>query len=460
MRRVVVVGGGIAGLAAAWTIQRAARRDGSAVEVTVLERGREVGGKARSVARDGWLVEAGPSGFLAGRTEMDRLVDEAGMRGELVPADPAAKHRYVFHHGRAREIAANPVALVRAGLLSPLGAARLLLEPLVPRRADGADESVWDFAARRVGAQFADRLVQPMALGIYAGDARRLSLEAAFPLMGVIEREHGSLIHAMIARRRAGVGARALASFRSGMQQLPRALAAKGGFRVRCDTAVRALVRLPDAWGVVVEGSPEPILADALVLAGEPWAMATLLAPHAAQAAAELQAIPCPAVAVVALGWGPSAAARVAPGFGVLVSRGEGIRALGALRESHLYPRRAPSGHLLLRAIYGGAVDPGVTRLDDAELVALATAEVARLHGITEPPVFAHVERVPRAIPQYELGHRARVARIERLVAALADVWLTGFGLRGVAFADAASDGVRTGDAVARSFRAQELASV
>jgi oxygen-dependent protoporphyrinogen oxidase len=458
MTRVVVIGGGIAGLASAWAMQREARRIGTSLDILVLERAAEVGGKARSIrfdagaerTRGGWLVESGPSGFLGGREEMDRLIDEAGLRDQVVAADPAAKRRWVHQRGRTREIAPDPVALAREGVLSPLGAARLVAEAIVPRRRSGGEESVFDFAARRAGREFAERVVQPMALGIFAGDARRLSLESAFPLMGVLEREHGSLVRALAARRRAGVGARELASFRGGMQQLPLALAARGAFAVRCNAPVRALVRLPDAWGAVVEGDPHPILADAVVLAGEPWAMSALVEPHAPGAAADLRAIACPPVAIVALGWGPAVASSLQPGFGVLVSRGEGIRMLGGLRESQLYPQRAPSGHLLLRAIYGGAVDPEAARLGDGELVALAREEVGRLHGITAAPTFTHVVRVPRAIPQYELGHRDRVARIDRAIRALPQLAITGFGLRGVAFADAASDGVRTGIEMAR----------
>ena len=318
----------------------------------------------------------------------------------------------------------------------------------MPQRRDGGDETVWAFAARRIGAEAADRLVSPMALGIFAGDARRLSLGSAFPRMAALEREHGSLVRGLIARR-GKMSSGTLSSFRHGMQSLPMALAERGGFTVRCGAEVLGLGRDGAGWRVAVAGDAEAIPADAVVLAGEPWASAMLLRDVAPEAAAQLDAIPCPAVTVAALGFAPPAAARVPAGFGVLITRGEGYRMLGNLWETHLYPGRGPAGHVLVRAMYGGAVDPEAGAASEADVLAMARAEIARLYGVTDAPVFDQVVRVPRAIPQYEVGHRERVAAVERAVSALPGLSVTGFGLRGVAFADAATDGVRTGEAAA-----------
>ncbi|HEV2291276.1 MAG TPA: protoporphyrinogen oxidase [Gemmatimonadales bacterium] len=448
MRRIVVIGGGISGLAAAWSAQRVGGH-----EVLVLERAPQVGGKARSISQDGWLVEGGPSGYLGGRPELERLIDDVGLSGERVPANAASARRFLFRAGRMRRLIANPVGLLTEGVLGPGGVARMLAEPFIPRRRDGADESVWNFAARRLGSDVADRMILPMALGIFAGDARRLSLAAAFPRMAALEREHGSLIRGMIARRK-GPGPGGLSSFRLGMQQLPRTLAERGGFTVRCNASVIGLARAGARWLVAVAGDREPIPADGVILAGEPWSVAPLLVPHDERLAAELAAIPCPPVAVVALGYAPAAAARIPKGFGVLISRGEGFRMLGNLWEAQLYPGRGPAQHALVRTMYGGAVDPEAGALSEGELVALARTEVARLYGISDAPVLEQVVRWPRAIPQYEIGHPVRVMRIEAAVSALPGLAITGNGLRGVSFADAATDGLRTGEALARQLRA------
>lgn len=449
MSRLVVVGGGIAGLAAAWAARTAAVRAGVALEVLVIERRDDVGGKARTITRDGWLVEGGPSGFLGGREEFDLLLHASALTDDVVPARDAAKRRFLYRAGRLREIKASPVGFVRSRILSVHGLLRVGAEPFVPRARGNDDESVWAFAARRLGAEAADRLVAPMALGIFAGDARRLSLASAFPRMANLEREHGSLIRALVARR-GRTRTRPLLSLRGGMQALPVALARRGGFTVRCGATVCAIGRAADGWTVTIHGDGAPIAADAVILAAEPWASADLLRPLASDAADALSAVPCPPVSVVALGFGPGSRARIPDGFGVLIARGEGFRMLGNLWETSLYPGRGPAGGILVRAIFGGAVDEAMGALDDDETLALARDEVSRLYGLSLTPVFEQVVRVPRAIPQYEVGHRKRVAAVERAVESLPGLGITGCGLRGVAFADAAVDGVRTGDALGR----------
>ena len=293
-------------------------------------------------------------------------------------------------------------------------------------------------------------MIAPMALGVFAGDAHRLSLQSSFPKMAELEREYGSLIRALLTRKRrrstAG-GMSGLHSFREGMQALPRALAARGGIHVRCHAAVRGLVRSATGWQVVVSGAVEPLQADAVVVATEPGVSAALLREHDAGLAAALDGIYCPPVAVVALGFDPAAGARIPPGFGVLIARGAGFRMLGNLWDSHLFAGRNPGGHMLIRAMYGGGVDPDAAQLAADDLTALARSEVSRLYGLDSAPQFEHVTRWPHAIPQYELGHAVRVRQIEARVAALPGIFLTGAGLRGVAFPQAAADGVRIGEA-------------
>lgn len=448
MRRLVVVGGGISGLAAAWAARQAAGRIPGGLEVVVLERGEDVGGKARSIPRDGWLFEAGPSGFVGGRPELDRMIDACAMADQRVRADAASARRFLFRAGRMRRIVATPIGFARSGILSAAGLARLAVEPFIPARRDGAEETVWGFAARRLGREVADRMIVPMAFGIFAGNARLLSLPAAFPRMAALERDHGSLIRGLIARR-GGTSPGPLTSFRRGTQALPHALAERGGFGVRCRADVRALVRDGLGWRVAVAGDSTGVPADAVILAAEPWASAQLLRALDDTTAAELDAIACPPVAVVALGYGEDESTRVPCGFGVLVALDEGFRALGNLWDSHIYPERCPKGHVLIRAMFGGAIDPAAGTLDETALIALARDEARRLYGIAAPPRFVHVVRWPRAIPQYELGHLDRVARIEGAVEALGGVFITGNGLRGVAFADAAVNGLRCGERAA-----------
>ena len=282
MKRLVVVGGGISGLAAAHT---ALERSAQPLEVVVLEKEAEVGGKARTLESEGWRVEAGPTGYLDNEPALQALVEAAGLSSQRVTADPAAARRFVVRAGRMREVSAHPLRFAGAGILGPVGLLRMLGEPFTPARRRDEEETVWDFARRRLGRQAADRLVSPMVLGVFAGDSKKLSVEAAFPRLVALEREHGSLVRGMLARRRAGLGGgptgpgATLTSFAAGLQSLPLALAAEEGLSLRRDSAVRELEQGDSGtFRMAVEGQ-ESLSADAVVLACEAWAAADLLAP-------------------------------------------------------------------------------------------------------------------------------------------------------------------------------------
>jgi protoporphyrinogen/coproporphyrinogen III oxidase len=448
--RLIVVGGGIAGLAAAWSARETAARAGVTLDVLVLERSPEVGGKARTIVRDGWMVEGGPSGFLGGRPELDTLIRAAGLTDDVVPANAAAKRRFLYRAGRMRELKPSPLAFARSGIMSLGGLVRMAAEPFIARSQSTDDESVWAFAARRLGGEAADRLMAPATLGVFAGDARRLSVASAFPKMAALEREHGSLIRGMIARR-GGPRTSGLSSLRDGMQSLPRALARDGGFRVRCSATVQRIDQTASGWSVVISGDGGAIETDGVVIATEPWAAASCIRHLSARAADALDAIPCPPVTVVALGYDSSARANIPDGFGVLISRGEGVRMLGNLWETSIFPGRGPAGGILVRVMFGGAVDPTIGALDESDAIALAIREVSHLYSLTPTPVFAHAVKIARAIPQYEIGHADRVAAASTFFAQINGVAVTGFGLRGISFGDAGADGVRTGDLIARA---------
>ena len=467
-RRVVIIGAGIAGLSAARAAADQARATGQALEILVLERAPVVGGKAQTIARDGWRLEGGPTWYLDNEPTMDTLVQAAGLT--KLPADPAAARRFLVRNGQLKEIQAHPLKFATSGILSPLGLARLATEPWRPKRTESRDESVWEFARRRLGRQAADRLIGPMVLGVFAGDAKHTSLAAAFPRMAELEAEYCSLIKALIAlqkkRTTQPVGGPAgpsglLTSFANGLHSLPAQLAARGqaagDFVVRCGALVQQLNHDGTSWRLRVETGDaiEAIHADAVILAGESFAAGALLRTFAPQAARELNAIQTPPIAVVGLGYGPAALAAAPKGFGALIQRGQGLRILGVLWDTHLFPQRSPDGSLLMRCLLGGATDPVAGALSDDELVSIARADLARLFRLTGPaaePSFQEVVRWPRAIPQYELGHLARVARIrEHLGKAPSGLFLAGNYLDGVAFTKAAKSGHQAGLAAAQA---------
>jgi oxygen-dependent protoporphyrinogen oxidase len=465
MKRLVIVGGGISGLAAARGAAEEATSVREGIEIVLLERESVVGGKAQTLHDGSWLVEAGPTGYLDAEPAMDRLLSDAGLEQAKLPANKAAARRFIVRGGRMREVSAHPLRFPASGLLGPWGLLRILAEPFIPKRHTGLpdkDESIWDFAARRIGRQAADRLIAPMVLGVFAGDARKLSLAAAFPRLAAIEREYGSLVHGMLARRkerRPGEGAKRespsgpagwLTSFSEGLQSLPLALAGSGGFIVRTSVEARKVAPRPGGWEISTSDGAPPISADAVILSGEPWAMAPLVRDHVPKLARELDTIYCPPVTVVALGYGPEALAKVPQGFGVLIPRGEGYRILGCLWDSHIFPGRSPEGSLLLRVMLGGTVDPEAALLSDDRLMPLVGHDLSRLFGIEEKPVYHRIVRWERAIPQYELGHLGRVDAIERELKNRSGLFMAGNALYGISFGKAAATGFARGQEAAR----------
>ena len=430
-RRLVVIGGGIAGLAAAW---ESATRHGA--EVEVLEAAGAAGGNIRSERRDGYLCEWGPTGFLDDAPATLDACARLGLTPRLTRANPAAERRFVVRGGRLRELPHGLAGFLTSDVLTLPGRLRVLGEPLVPRRRSDEDESVLAFARRRIGREAADVLVDALVTGIYAGDGERLSLRSTLTKLHELERDHGGLVRGMIARRGKGGGPAGprgrLTSFPDGLVELPRALAAALGPRLRLGARATGVERRSGGgYRVHVEGSA-PVEADAVVVAVPSWSAAPLVGELDPALASSIAGIPSVPVAVLHLGFAAGDAAGL-QGFGFLIPRGESRRLLGVLLPSNIFPGRAPEGHLLATAMLGGARDPGAVDASDAELIDEAAAALRALAGVAAPPRFALVIRHPRAIPQYVLGHAARLAAIDARLGTLPGLVLAGNSYRGVA---------------------------
>jgi oxygen-dependent protoporphyrinogen oxidase len=433
--RVAVVGAGIAGLAVA----HAVRRRAPDAEVTVLEAASRPGGNIRSERTFGYLCEWGPNGFLDSVPETLAFAQELGLAERVHRSDDLARRRFIFRHGRLHLLPGGPAGFLRSGLLSWPGKLRIAGEPFAAPRPAG-DETIHAFAARRIGREAADVLVASMVSGVFAGDARALSLRACFPKMWQMETEHGGLFRALFAKMRerrvrrgdaVGSPLGTLTSFRDGTEELVRAAAAALGPSLRLGSGATGLRRSNSCWRV--EGEGGGLEADAVVLAAPPSASARLVGGVDDALAAELAAIPSAGLAVVALGYEERLLPGPLDGFGFLVPRGEGARILGVLWDSSIYPGRAPSGHALLRAMIGGALDPEAVRLEDAELLAVVRRDLQSTMSLSAEPDFVRIFRHPLGIPQYVVGHLDRLARIEDRLSRLPGLHLAGNGYRGVA---------------------------
>ncbi len=430
---LIVAGGGISGLATAFlALQRGVG------DVVVLEAAARPGGKIQTDWIDGICCEWGPQGFLDNTPETLDLVARLGLSGDLVRADQAAEDRFIARDGRLRRVPTTPSAFLASDVLSLPGRLRVLLEPLRPRGA--ADESVFDFAARRIGREAAEVLVDAMVTGVFAGDSRRLSLPASFPNMAAMERRYGSLTKAMLAKRRnggnggpSGPGGR-LTTLRRGMQQLTDALAAALGPRVRLRSPVASVVRAERGFAVRLDDGSE--LEGREVAMALPPAAAARALPGLLPAGAigALRAIPYAGVVVVMTGYRKARPfPRASRGFGFLVPAREHGRVLGTIFCDATFPEQVPEGVTVLRTLLGGARDADAVALADGELIAVVRRELDRYLGGDPEPDFVRVIRHEYGIPQYTVGHLARLSEIEAAVGAVPGLHLLGNGLRGVA---------------------------
>ena len=460
MARVVIVGGGIAGLAVAHALRQGAGGEG--VEILVLEKNDRPGGNLRTEVIEGYTCEWGPNGFLDSVPETLALVRAVGLEARVQVSDDAARKRFIFRNGSLHELPGSGGAFLRSRLLSVGGKLRIGWEPFASARPP-EDETIHAFAARRIGREAADILIDSMVSGIFAGDARRLSLRACFPKMWQMETDHGGLFRAMFARRRLkkqgdslGAPLGRLTSFRGGTEELIRGVARTLDGIVRTGVPVGSLSETGEPDNRAGGAGPgnrargarfqlrtslgEALAADAVVLACPSHESATIVESLDSGLSCALREIPSASIAVVCLGYEETRLPRPLDGFGFLVPRGEGPRILGVLWDSSVYPGRAPAGRVLLRAMIGGARDPEAVRMSDEALLAVVRDDLRTTMGLDLPPVFVRIFRHSKGIPQYTVGHLDRLAKIDARLAHHPGLYLCGNSYRGIAINNCAAE--------------------
>ncbi|MBD3867293.1 MAG: protoporphyrinogen oxidase [Acidobacteria bacterium] len=425
-KTVAVIGGGVAGLTVAYELQQYARHPPDGVRAICLEASDRAGGNIRTHKEAGYTCEWGPNGYLDNVPATPALVRRLGLSELLQQADEQAAIRYIYRAGALREAPTGAGAFLKSGILSPLGKLRLLGEPFARKRPGSGDESVYDFAARRIGSEAAEVLVGAMVNGVYAGNVRELCLKSTFPKMYAMETDHGSLFKAMLAKKKtksgksdnagpAGPGG-VLTSFRPGLETLIQGLVKANGNALRLNTPVQAISDMGSrGFRVLLESGP-PLDVQGVVLACPARAAEAMVREMDPVMADAMGAIPSSPLAVIHLGYNQAALDSMPRGFGFLAPRGQGVRILGCLWSSNIFPGRAPKGKVLLTAMIGGAEDTGVMDLPDAKLVELARHDIQITMGIGVAPEFVKVFRHAHGIPQYTLGHQDRLRIIkERL---------------------------------------------
>jgi len=449
MKKIAIVGGGITGLTLAYVLLSKIED----VDISVYETDNRPGGKVWSEQTDGFLCEKGPNGFLDNKLRTLELCKSLGI--DPVRSNENSKKRFIFSDNRLKALPESPGSFIKSDLLSWGGKLRLPLELIASKGPE--DETVADFIIRRLGQEALDKLIDPMCSGIYAGDPYKMSIKNCFPRIKELEQEYGSLIKAMIKikkqrKKEQGAAVSAapggtLTSFHNGAQVITDALAEKLGSRVKLGMKVTGITYENNSY--TLHSSADNLEAELVVLATPAYATAEIVGNFDNELSAVLSKIPYPHVSVVCFGYKKEQVRHPLNGFGFLIPHKEKRRILGNLWDSSVFPNRATEGHVLLRAMIGGAKNPEVEAMDDSKLTNVVFDELNSILGLKSDPEMVRVYRWNQAIPQYLLGHSELLHTIDEKLKKYPGLYFTGNAYRGIGINDCIENGYRLAEDIA-----------
>ncbi len=457
MLEALIIGGGISGL----TVAHVSGLGNQPEKCELWECTGRLGGTIGTDRIEGYSVDWGPNGFLDREPLTLQLVDELGLKSSLEPANPKSEKRFIVKNGCLHPVPFSPAKMISTGLLGPLEKARVFCEPFIPARRDDDDESVFDFAARRIGRAAAETFVDPMVSGIYGGLARELSLPACFPIMREMETRYGGLVKALIARQRdrrrsarkegkvsksggpAGPGGH-LTSFKTGFDLIIERLGDRLESIIKKNRNISRIRRVDDAWEIA-DRTGLTVQARRVVVACPTYAAAPLFIDFDRKLADAFAEISYAPIIVVATGHRQTDVRHPLDGFGFLIPRTQGMRTLGSIWTSSIFSDRAPEGYVQFRSMLGGAGDPSILELSDEQLWTTLQRELDPLIGIRNDPAFIRIYRWEQGIPQYKLGHRERRAKLEQLVSHHPGLFIAGNAYYGVSLNDCVKMAYRVG---------------
>ncbi len=467
MKRVVVIGGGIAGLSAAYSLREHLKQDED-LEIVILEKNPATGGNIKTEKINGFLIEGGPDCFLSEKPWAMELCKRLGLAGELLPTNENNRRTFVLSGGRLHELPEGVILMIPtrimplalSSLITLRGKLRMALEVFIPRKRSREDETLGDFVRRRLGREALDKIAEPLVAGVHAGDPETMSIRSSFPKFVQLEEEHGSLIRGMLKRLTSMKKSKA-GHNTAGGPAVTMFMTLKGGLSVMIDTLTSDLLKYGNtsiltgeaATGVAAIGGGYEVRlengalrTDAVIIASPAYAAAALLSGFDPELSRKLLTIPYVSTATVSLAFKKSGIKHPLNGFGFVVPGAEKRRIMAATWTSVKFKHRSPEDSVLMRCFVGGAKNSSLTLLSDEEMVRMVREELKDIMGIEESPVLARVYRWKNSMPQYTVGHEERVNRIEEQLAKYPGLYVTGSAYHGIGI----SDSVRNGEVVAK----------
>lgn len=468
-QRIAIIGGGLSGLSAAHRLIEISEQNSSSIKLTLYEAANRVGGVFGTVnSEPGYRIESGADSFITNKPWALDLCNRLGLEDQLVPLNTEHRRSLILHNGKPVEtpegfnllVPGKLSSILKTPLLSPIGKARLMMEPFIPAKKSETEESLADFSRRRLGKEAFQRIVQPMVGGIYTADPERLSLNATLPRFIEMEKRHGSLYRAFRKEQKAKLalkenavkeekasGARygLFATLKDGMSTLLNRLEERISDQIpnRCEVKkkcrVERIEKSKDKYRVIDSNSSEKIFDRVIVCLPAPKA-ALLLTDIDENLSAALKTIPYASSAIVVSGHSLSDIKYPMEAFGLVIPSIEKRNILAVSFTSRKFPGRAPDGKIQLRTFVGGATQPEQLEYSDYELIERVFEELKSIFGVSGRPDFASVSRWNEAMPQYELGHESRVAKIEKLAGGHEGLELCGNAYHGVGIPDVIHD--------------------
>ncbi len=465
--KIVIIGGGISGLTTAYYLQKKIAAAGINADVKVIEKEAVIGGKVKSILDKGALHEWGPNGFLDNKPLTLELCEELGISDKLLVSNDSARKRFIYSNGKLYRLAENPLKFFLSGLLSVTGRFRILAEPFIKKYAEKKDETLAAFARRRLGQEALDKLIAPMASGIFAGNPETMSLKACFPRIHQLEQQYGSLIKAMrqIAKARknedeesapasaTGPGGK-LTSFVNGLQTLTDSLASHIGKDNILNCEISSLTKNQDGSYTLIDKENNKISADIVISALPAYSASQVFTDLDSNLANSLARIKYAPLIVVCSSYEKTRVKHDLDGFGYLLARDETIPVLGTLWDSSIFPNRAPDGSILLRSMLGGARHPNLIKYTDEQISLVVRESYETILDIKFAPQTEKIYRHEQAIPEYGVGHCDLVNEIESSVASHAGLFITGNAFHGVGINDCINSADMTSENVVNYLKA------
>lgn len=464
-KKIVITGAGLSGLATAYYLEKIAGERNFPIEVTLLEASSRVGGKITTFNSEDFLIEGGPESFLNDKPAGLELCKELGLEDQFVPMNTEHRSFYVCHKGRLVRfpvdmrlfVPQSATALLKTSLLSAGGKLRAAMEPFIKAKKDGQDESMWSFVSRRFGDELTQTMAGPIMAGIFAGDPKKLSIQATWPMFAQMEQKSGSLTRAIQKVKRKTTGVSPFTALKDGMETLTKRLEEKLDAKIKTSMKAKLLEIRGPQFSIVAQnaqGNPESLGADAVILATPANHSAPLLERSYPQLASKLNSLSFGSSVSISLGYLKEDAFRLKElhGSGFMWAYGEERELIGCSWPTNKFDGRSSDKHFLIRAFMGGEDHPKWNEQSDAELISHVRGVYKKLLGIEGKPVITNVTRWVNANPQYEVGHKDRIEDIDRITAQIPGLYLTGSSYHGVSMPDIIKDARRTAEETLNSF--------